>query len=381
MGHLSHVEKEHLLPLVKRLNLYPVGAPESDELYEILSLIYTRETAAIAAKFPLLETTLEELSPRVRKKPGELLPFIEEMAERGIVTESVYGGRAYYMLSPLIIGLFEFIFMKTSQDMPLEKLAALIDAYEKGPLGRQFATLKTKMGRMLPLEKAFPLLSTSVLSFERAGEIISRSEYLSLTRCYCRHKSLHLGRKCSHPFEEVCMAFGKAAEFLVRRGFAQAISINDGLEVLKKAEEENLVHIMDNVRENPAFLCNCCSCCCAFLSFMKRVPGGSTVAPSSVQAEVAMDTCMRCGICLEKCPAGAISIPREESVHIDSVRCLGCGLCAVTCPRQAITLAGRRRRIIPPGNVTEKFARAAFETGKLLPYIPEAVRILLRRFL
>jgi Pyruvate/2-oxoacid:ferredoxin oxidoreductase delta subunit len=379
MGHLSDVEKDHLLPLIKRLNLYPVGAPESAELFEILSIIYTRETAEVASKFPLLETTIEELSLRVRKKPDKLLTLIEEMAEKGIVTESVYGGKSFYMLSPLMIGLFEFIFMKTTLDMPLDRLAVLIDAYEKGPLGRQCASLKTKLGRMIPLERALPHLETAILSYEEAGTIIRASEYLSLTRCYCRHKSHHQNRKCSRPIDEGCMAFGRAAEFLVRRGFAHKATADEGLEVLRIAEEGEMVHIMDNVRQNPAFMCQCCPCCCAFLTFMKAHPGSSTVASSSMCARLNNDRCERCGLCMGGCPAGAISADQPDGITINSARCLGCGLCAVTCPRGAIVLVERRRRTIPPLRIGEKYARAAIETGKILPFIPEVLRLLLRR--
>lgn len=38
-----------------------------------------------------------------------------------------------------------------------------------------------------------------------------------------------------------------------------------GIEILDIAEENGLVHSINN-REDPNFLCNCCECCCVFVS-------------------------------------------------------------------------------------------------------------------
>ena len=50
MGHLA-LEKPYLA-LQERLDKYPVGAPATEELFEILRLRFTREEAEIAARIP-----------------------------------------------------------------------------------------------------------------------------------------------------------------------------------------------------------------------------------------------------------------------------------------------------------------------------------------
>lgn len=379
MGHLSSAEKEHLLPLVKRLNQFPLGAPESGELYEILSILYTKEEALIASRFPLLESTLEELSRRMEQKPGDLMPVLDRMLDKGLITDSHYGGKTFYVLSPLLIGLFEFTFMKTRDDISLQRLAELLKSYESGSLGREIASLRTPMGRVVPYDGALSGLTTEVLSYERARELIRITQPVALTMCYCRHKSLHLGESCGHPVQDICMSFGRAADFLSRRGFARAVSVDDALAVLSLAEERGLVHILDNVRENPTFLCHCCPCCCLFFTTMRRFSSRNVVSPGSLAANIG-ERCRGCGKCVSLCPAKAIAPGKDGRGAVDQRICLGCGLCVVKCPAEAITLMGRKRRAVPPKNFEIKYMLAALSRGKALPYVPEAVKRLFRKF-
>ncbi len=46
--------------------------------------------------------------------------------------------------------------------------------------------------------------------------------------------------KCDHE-KEVCLIFDGAAEFLVERGYARQIGVDEGLSVLERAERDGLV--------------------------------------------------------------------------------------------------------------------------------------------
>ena len=59
MGHIENA-KQHLVPLIDRLNKYPIGLVDNEILREILSLLFTEEEAFVASKFPLMEATLPE---------------------------------------------------------------------------------------------------------------------------------------------------------------------------------------------------------------------------------------------------------------------------------------------------------------------------------
>ena len=47
------------------------------------------------------------------------------------------------------------------------------------------------------------------------------------------------------------------------------------------------------------------------------------------------DTCVGCGICVEKCPANAISMEQEKA-KINMDKCIHCGICHKICPKEAV---------------------------------------------
>ena len=52
MGHLLS-SKSSLVPLIDRLNRYPIGLVDSPRLRQILRLLFDEREAAVAARFPL----------------------------------------------------------------------------------------------------------------------------------------------------------------------------------------------------------------------------------------------------------------------------------------------------------------------------------------
>lgn len=69
MGH--HIgSKESIVPLIDRLNKYPVGLVDNEKLREILALLFSDQEAYVASCFPLEEATLPGLcaAPRWPRK-------------------------------------------------------------------------------------------------------------------------------------------------------------------------------------------------------------------------------------------------------------------------------------------------------------------------
>ena len=125
MGHLLS-SKSSLIPLIDRLNLYPIGLVDSEKLREILAILFTEQEAFIASKFPLEEATLDELSRLTNMEASILQPQLESMANKGLVMDLPYSGTTYYLLMPGLIGFMEFTFMRNRTDLPMKKLAALM---------------------------------------------------------------------------------------------------------------------------------------------------------------------------------------------------------------------------------------------------------------
>ena len=259
MGHLIS-GKSHLVPLIDRLNRYPVGLVDHQTLREILALLFSEEEALIAARFPLTEATLDELAIATGVPADRLQPQLEAMADKGLVMDLPCGDTSYWLLMPGLIGFFEFTFMKRRTDLPLAEVARLMQAYlhEVRPgQAEEFFGSPTQLTRALVYADQVPVTST-VTSWEDARRIVRAAGYGAAGLCFCRHRREHLGESCAKgaPVENICIALGQGARFLVRRGFMQEKSTDELLAILDTARRHRLTHVTDNIREQPSFICN-----------------------------------------------------------------------------------------------------------------------------
>lgn len=377
MGH--HLgSKSSLVPLIDRLNKYPVGLVDSEKLREILTLLFEPREAFVASRFPLEEATLPELCQRTRLAQEELLPVLEGMADKGLVMDMPYGDTTYYLLLPGLIGFFEFTFMKNRTDLPMKQIAQLMQEYlHENPqtgMAREFFGSRTPLTRSLVYEEQIPV-SSEITTYESAREIISQAGYGAIGMCYCRHKKEHLDQSCQKqaPIQGSCISLGAGARFMVRRGFAEHKTTEELLAVLDQARQLNLTHVTDNIRHKPSFICNCCSCCCELLA---GVQAGyhDGIAKTPFLALIDQTRCNGCGLCLKACNVHGIACKDGEgkgpqaALVLEGV-CLGCGACVPACKRGALSLVERPLRPMPPQNRKDLYYRLLKEKGRLRPYV------------
>lgn len=380
MGHIT-ASKHDLVPLIDRINKYPIGLVDNEILRKILTLLFSEEEAYVASKFPLEEATLKELAKATGKNEEELLPILESMADKGLIMDLPYEGTTYYLLLPGLIGFFEFTFMKNRKDLPLKEVAQLMTDYlhwnGKEGQAQEFFGSKTPLTRSLVYDEHIPTESV-VTTYENAREIVKNSSYGAAGLCYCRHKKHHLGKSCNKgaPMEGICISLGTGAKFLVRRGFAEEKSREELLEIIDKTHELKLTHITDNIRDKPSFICNCCSCCC---EIMEGVKSGfyEGVGKTSYIARVNQNVCNYCGDCFSACNVNAIGLDRSRQYvskddrvsRVDEEICLGCGACISSCTDEAIKLELRPEVAVPPRKKKDLFKTILREKGKLSPFI------------
>jgi NAD-dependent dihydropyrimidine dehydrogenase PreA subunit len=389
MGHLLS-SKSSLVPLIDRLNRYPVGLVDSPRLREILSLLFDEREALVAARFPLTEATLDELVSATGVPASELDGILESMANKGLVMDLPYAGETYYLLMPGLIGFMEFTFMRERGDLPKRRLAELMSAYlqEQGRDGQagEFFGSKHQLTRALVYEDHIPV-GSRITPYEDARRIIRDADYRAVTLCFCRHKREHEGKTCAKgaPVDGLCMVLGEGARFLVRRGFAEERTEAEMLAALDRARELGLTHVTDNVREQPSFVCNCCRCCCELMAGV-QMGFADGLAKTPFLARIDPDRCTYCGACLAACNVKCIRLSGNARgsglrwAAVDEKVCLGCGACIAACDEQALTLVPRPRHRRPPRSRGELFARIAWEKGRLFLLVAEAVRTRWRRW-
>lgn len=387
MGH--HLDgKSSIVPLIDRLNKYPIGLPDNEKLRQILAILFTEEEAFVASRFPLTEATLKELERATGWETQRLENKLEEMANKGLVMDSRYNGKTFYLLMPGLIGFFEFSFMKQRQDLPVKELAQLMEEYLFGDpnqlMGKEFFASKTPLTRSLPYEEHIPV-SSQIATYESAREIIKNSSHGGIGMCYCRHKKEHLGETCDKdaPTKEICISLGTAAKFMVRRGFAEQRSKEQLLAILEQSRDLNLTHITDNIRHKPSFICNCCSCCCELLGGVSRgFPMG--VAKTNYTLAINEETCVGCGLCKKACNVIALELVDMENgrskrlMTVDPESCLGCGACISACPTSSLSLIPALRPEVPEKK-KDLFKQILKEKKRLTPFVVSAVKTTIQR--
>ncbi|MGW8194844.1 MAG: ATP-binding protein [Desulforhopalus sp.] len=389
MGH--HLdEKSSIVPLIDRLNRYPVGLPDNEKLRQILAILFSEEEAYIASRFPLTEATLRELVRATGWERTRLAGKLDEMADKGLVFDSVYNGKTYYLLMPGLIGFFEFSFMKQRQDLPAAELAQLMDEYlfgdSKQQMGKEFFASKTPLTRALPYEEHIPV-SSQIATYESARQIVKNSGYGAIGICYCRHKKEHLHKACDKnaPTREICISLGTAARFMVRRGFAEKRTTEELLDILERAHDLNLTHITDNIRYKPSFICNCCSCCCELLGgVISGFPMG--IAKTGFTLHIDGNSCAGCGLCRKACNVNALELRVSENENAKSKmkmrvladNCLGCGACIGACPTQSLTLKPVRRPVTPERK-RDLLIKILKEKKRLRPFVLQTIKTRITR--
>ncbi len=382
MGH--HLDgKSSIVPLIDRLNKYPIGLPDTETLRRILAILFSEDDAYVASRFPLTEATLKELLKATGWEKDRLAQQLEAMAEKGLVMDTTYGGKTYYLLMPGLIGFFEFSFMKQRSDLPVTELAELMTEYLFGDpeqrMGREFFVSKTPLTRALPYEEHIPV-SSQVATYESAREIINSSSYGAIGMCYCRHKKEHLGKSCDKnaPTKEICISLGTAARFMVRRNFAEYRSKDQLLAILAQARDLNLTHITDNIRHKPSFICNCCSCCCELLGGINQgFPMG--IAKTNYTLQINSETCVGCGLCKKACNVTALQLfdtengRKKRQMQVLTENCLGCGACIGSCPTHSLSLIPATRPQIPLKK-KDLFKKILKEKKRLTPFVIDGIK-------
>jgi ferredoxin len=388
MGH--HLgSKSSIVPLIDRLNKYPIGLVDTEKLREILALLFDEREAFVASRFPLEEATLPELVRLTKIPAAELVPLLERMADKGLVMDMPYGGETYYLLLPGLIGFFEFTFMKNRSDLPLERLALLMREYLAESQASEFFGSATQLTRSLLYEEHIPVTS-EVTSYDKARDIIREAGFGAVGMCYCRHKKEHLGETCDKgaPTQGICISLGSAARFMTRRGFAEEKNVDELLAVLDSARALNLTHITDNIRHKPSFICNCCSCCCELLAGV-QMGYHNGVAKTGFRAVIERERCSGCGLCFKACNVNAIAVPDGVTpaqqtgrfAVVDEELCLGCGACVSVCKKGALTMVPAPNREIPPLKRKDLFIRILREKRRLTPFVVSGIKKSLRSFL
>jgi NAD-dependent dihydropyrimidine dehydrogenase PreA subunit len=325
-----------------------VGAPMTPSLLKILMLLFTPDEAAVALKLPFQNTPLEEAKSLYPEHGDGIETVLDNMAGRGTVfRDNKPGIGKRYRLLPSLVGWAETPIWHGKPTQQARDLSPLWKQYHKEAFAAEMARGKPLM-RVIPVNTSLQDPS-QVLSFDELQPIVARASFRAVAHCPCRLQAGCRGEPCDHSTEN-CLHFGSMGRYMVEHGLAREISADETLVILKAADDEGLVHIIDNMDGYMSTICNCCGCCCSFIRPISENWGLEMLSQSNYVAGVDEAACMACGACEERCPVGAITV-QEELAGVDASRCLGCGACTPTCDAAAVRLVLREEVKPPPAPV------------------------------
>ena len=373
MGHLT--TRDAYRNLSDRINWFTQGAPTSETLYKILEVLYTEKEAKWVALLPVRPFTVKKAAKIWQTSEFKAERLLDHLCEKALLVDSYHNGIRKFVMPPPMAGFIEFALMRTRGDIDQHYLGELYYQYmnvEEDFIKDLFFATETKLGRVYVQEPVLTNDKTNhILDYERATHIVEEAEYIGLGLCYCRHKMFHAGHPCeiNAPWD-VCLTFDNVARSLAQHGnYARLISKAEALDALERSYASNLVQIGENVREQPAFICNCCGCCCEALQAARHFSPMQPVATTNYIPEISLEDCVGCGKCAKVCPVLAISMEEGENgkkkAVVNREICLGCGVCARNCAVKAIELKRRPEQIITPVNSTHRFVLQAIEKGTL----------------
>ena len=288
------------------------NAPE----YYCMADIVTDEEADIAIAAGLRkERTAQWLADKVGRTVEEIQPSLDRLVYYGIFRRCRIEGTdedSYFMQ----------IFAPGILEMMVNNQELLHEHPEVGRAFEEYTRLRMQsMGPILPdgygLMRVIPVESAiegipGVTDDERLSHYLDKYDVFSVSPCSCRASRTSLGDGCGHLAEDMCVQMGKGAEHYIRTGRARQITREEALEIVKRAEENGLMHDIPNIEGagESAAICNCCACACfglrAGLMF-----GARDAIRSNFVAEVDEAKCVACAQCVEVCPGNALKLGQK----------------------------------------------------------------------
>lgn len=181
----------------------------------------------------------------------------------------------------------------------------------RGPKSSGAFPVGVGLMRVIPIETAIDGNSHRA-SYEEVSKYLEENDVFTVTDCSCRTDRELMGEGCGHLKEEMCIQMGHAAEYYIKTGRGRQITREEAYEIIRKAEENGLMHQIPNVDGNGKThaICNCCGCGCLSLRTAEMFKNNDMVRSNYV-AKVDTEKCVACGQCVENCPVNALKLGQK----------------------------------------------------------------------
>ena len=348
--------------LAEHLDNLPGSFPTTEEGIElrILRRLFTPEQASLALFLSMVPEPARIIARRAGMPLTITTQQLKLMAEKGLIF-CLYreGKEGLYMASQYVVGIWEFQVNHLDPELVHDMEEYIPHLFKEG--------WEVPQLRTIPINQSIDN-ALKIMPYENAEAIVREQDKMLVAPCICRQERHLVGEGCDRPLE-TCLVFGDGVDYYAHNSLGRRIDVQEALDILIKANEAGLVLQPGNTR-TPGNICTCCGCCCGVLRTLNTLPRPVDMVASPFIANVDVEACVGCGVCLKRCQMQALSMD-DEKVVIDYDRCIGCGLCVSTCPTGALALDRKpkdEQPYVPRGYIdrTLRQVKARGKTGNLV---------------
>lgn len=304
--------KPKVLELANKISRVKMGSKRGIKYehpeYEVLEPIVTEEMAEIGLHLEFREPKTAEDVSRISGLPlNEVAMNLKELAWVGAAIVNDIEGVEHYWFELWVPGHFELIVNNRELVAKYPQLALAFEKYgqRKGPQAAGIFPIGKGPMRVIPIETAISGESRRA-SYEEVSKYLNDNDVFSVSDCSCRVAREVAGEGCGHLKEDMCIQMGNAAKYYIKTGKGREITREEAFDIIKRAEDNGLMHSIPNV-DGPGkthAICNCCGCSCLALRNANMFYNNDFVRSNYVST-VDADKCVACGECVEVCPTNA----------------------------------------------------------------------------
>ncbi len=316
--------RPNILKLATKISLESLtytGITYNDPEYRILEPIVDDDMCKVMLHMKLdTPRTTEELAKRCKASVEWTREQLDKLNVAGVcrTMEGLNGAKAGWYYPIWVPGIMEGILSNNEQCERYPDLGACFEEYTRRRIAMVAPVLQNgKQGMMFM--RVMPVMSaiennSKTASYDEVRTLIEKASAISVGPCSCRRSRRLIGEGCGHLEDDMCMYLNDNAINYSRLGTHRLITKEEAYEILKRAEDNGLVH---EINQTPGFedttaICNCCGCSCYALRIANYFRSAKSIQ-SNFLAKVDKNKCVACGQCVENCQTNALKLGQKCS--------------------------------------------------------------------
>ena len=321
-------KRPNILKLATKISLESLtytGITYTDPEYRILDPIVTDDMCRVMMHLRLeTDRPVGEVAKRCKESEAFVQEQLDKLVAAGIVRSRKVDGVDCYYYPIWVPGIMEGILSNREQCDRYPDLGYCFEEYTRRRIDMVapvFNSGKTGMFfmRVMPVMSAIENNSRTA-SYDEISTLIENATAISVGPCPCRRARRLMGEGCGHLEEDMCMYLNDNAITYSKTGAHRLISKEEAYEVLRRAEDNGLVH---EINQTPGFeessaICNCCGCSCFALRVAEMFRAKNAIR-SNFAAKIDKEKCVACGQCVENCQTNAIKLGQKNCINNPTV--------------------------------------------------------------